>query len=138
VGLTNTALSPALVPNVVCSPASGSTFNLSSTGTTHNTTVICTATDASANSASCSFTVTVSDVTAPTFPFGCPVNQSLFTEVSSNGVIAVWENTATADNSGRRSLYSLRFIWCCSFDLCDLQVWFPRWLALLLMAPPST
>ena len=46
-------------PTVVCTPPSGSTFPLGST------TVSCMATDASGNSASGSFTVTVVDTTSP-------------------------------------------------------------------------
>src|SRR2546425_10034581 len=46
-------------PTVSCSPASGSTFALGPT------TVSCTATDSSGNSASGSFTVTVRDTTPP-------------------------------------------------------------------------
>jgi hypothetical protein len=48
-------------PQIVCEPASGSTFAL---GTTQ---VHCTATDASGNSASASFNVTVQDTTPPEF-----------------------------------------------------------------------
>lgn len=54
---------------VVCSPASGSTFPKGVT------TVNCTATDTSSNTASCSFTVTVNDTQAPTIV--CPPNQSV-------------------------------------------------------------
>jgi hypothetical protein len=49
-----------------CSPASGSTFQVG------RTTVTCTVTDASNNSASCSFTVTVQDTQPPTIT--CPAN----------------------------------------------------------------
>ena len=51
------AVDPA--PSVVCTPASGSTFAIGTTPVT------CTATDASDNSASASFTVTVQDKTPP-------------------------------------------------------------------------
>ncbi|MGH8004731.1 MAG: HYR domain-containing protein, partial [Limisphaerales bacterium] len=50
----------------VCSPPSGSFFPI---GTTP---VVCTATDASGNQASCSFTVTVNDTESPTI--SCPAN----------------------------------------------------------------
>src|SRR5207244_3450182 len=50
----------------VCNPASGSTFLKGLT------TVSCTATDAANNTASCSFTVTVNDMQAPTV--SCPAN----------------------------------------------------------------
>ncbi len=52
---------------VACAPASGSTFPV---GTT---TVTCTATDASSNTAMCSFTVTVNDTQAPSIV--CPPTQ---------------------------------------------------------------
>lgn len=51
---------------VSCSPASGTTFQKGVT------TVTCTATDSSKNSASCSFTVTVNDAQNPTL--SCPSN----------------------------------------------------------------
>ncbi len=53
---------------VGCSPASGTTFQKGVT------TVTCTATDASKNTASCSFTVTVNDNQAPSIT--CPANQT--------------------------------------------------------------
>jgi hypothetical protein len=53
-----------------CVPASGSFFNK---GTT---TVTCTATDASGNTAQCSFTVTVNDVQPPAIV--CPANVTVF------------------------------------------------------------
>jgi hypothetical protein len=65
---TPTAMDNCSGSTVVCSPASGSTFQK---GTT---TVTCTATDASSNTASCSFSVTVVDNQAPTIT--CPANQS--------------------------------------------------------------
>ncbi|MDX2043262.1 MAG: HYR domain-containing protein [Acidobacteriota bacterium] len=65
-------------PTVACSPASGSSFALGVT------TVTCTATDAANNSSSCSFTVTVNDVTPPTI--SCPGNQAAG---SSGGAVTV-------------------------------------------------
>lgn len=50
----------------VCSPASGSTFSVGATPVT------CNVSDASGNSASCSFTVTISDTQAPVIT--CPAN----------------------------------------------------------------
>src|SRR5205823_2679508 len=52
--------------STTCSPASGATFQK---GTT---TVTCTATDTSANTAACSFTVTIADTQQPTIT--CPAN----------------------------------------------------------------
>ncbi|HKQ07129.1 MAG TPA: HYR domain-containing protein [Blastocatellia bacterium] len=74
-----------------CSPASGSSFPRGVT------TVNCSVTDASGNSASCSFTVTVRDTQAPTIS-ACPANIST---VSSGGceVITYTSPTAT-DNCG--------------------------------------
>jgi HYR domain-containing protein/IPT/TIG domain-containing protein/WD40 repeat protein len=54
------------IPTVACAPASGSVFPIGAT------TVTCSATDSSANVASCSFTVTVSDTTAPSVT--CPAS----------------------------------------------------------------
>ncbi len=65
---TPTAMDNCSGATVACVPASGSTFQK---GTT---TVTCTATDASNNTASCSFSVIVIDNQAPTI--ACPTNQS--------------------------------------------------------------
>ena len=59
VNFTVTANDNCSAPTVVSSPASGSVFPV---GTT---TVVSTATDAAGNTQSCSFTVTVKDITAP-------------------------------------------------------------------------
>src|SRR5207249_2532537 len=58
-----------------CAPASGSTF---AKGTT---TVNCTATDASGNTASCSFTVTIHDTENPSIT--CPANITASTAAGS-------------------------------------------------------
>jgi uncharacterized repeat protein (TIGR01451 family) len=71
-------------PTVVCTPPSGSTFPV---GTT---TVNCTATDATGNSASCSFTVTVNDTQPPSIT--CPP-----TQMGSSGVVN-YPAPTTADN----------------------------------------
>lgn len=72
---------------VSCSPASGSTFPKGVT------TVNCTATDTSSNTASCSFTVTVNDTQAPTIV--CPSNQS----VTALGPASVsYPNPTVSDN----------------------------------------
>jgi len=75
-------------PTVVCDPASGSTFAL---GTT---TVSCTATDASGNTASCTFTVTVVDTTPP--QISCPADVTL---VADAGCQAVFNTSATASDT---------------------------------------
>jgi hypothetical protein len=75
--------------NVSCTPSSGSTF------VKGVTTVNCTATDTSNNSASCSFTVTVTDMTAPTIT--CPANITKTTD--ANQCSAVVNFTATASDN---------------------------------------
>ncbi|MBK8470774.1 MAG: HYR domain-containing protein [Sphingobacteriales bacterium] len=78
--------------------ASGSTFALGTTTVTY------TATDAAGNVSTCSFTVTVTDTSAPTFTAGCG---ALFTANTVNGVcygdVTVVPPTAT-DNCGVVSL----------------------------------
>jgi len=66
----------------VCSPASNSTFPI---GTT---TVTCTATDTSGNTASCSFTVTVLTVSAAIENLKTSVNNSSLTGTQKQGLIA--------------------------------------------------
>jgi hypothetical protein len=85
---TPTAMDNCPGAMVVCSPASGSTF---ARGVT---TVTCTATDASNNTASCSFTVTVNDNQAPTI--SCPGNQ---TAGSSGGAVTVNYPAPTAQDN---------------------------------------
>jgi len=74
--------------NVVCVPASGSSFNV---GTT---TVTCTATDAAGNSANCSFTVMVTDDMAPSIT--CPSN---ITVPASQGQCAATVNYTTPNGT---------------------------------------
>ncbi|MFL6277377.1 MAG: HYR domain-containing protein, partial [Blastocatellia bacterium] len=79
------------VGSPTCSPASGTAFPKGVT------TVNCSVTDASGNSASCSFTVTVRDTQAPTIG-ACPANISV---VSSGGCENVTYTSPTAtDNCG--------------------------------------
>src|SRR5439155_4884460 len=61
------------IASVVCDPVSGSVFNKGAT------TVTCTATDTSANSSACTFTVTVSDGEPPMIG-SCPANQTVSTD----------------------------------------------------------
>jgi hypothetical protein len=73
-------------PTIVCTPPSGSVFPL---GTT---TVECVATDASGNSSSCSFDVTVVDTTPPVIT--CP--DDLTVECAGpDGAVATFDATAT-------------------------------------------
>ncbi len=76
---------------VSCSPSSGSTF---SKGTT---TVTCTATDASSNTASCSFTVTVNDNQPPII--SCPSNVSVTGNIFGSCSANVNPGTATATDN---------------------------------------
>ena len=78
--------SPA--PTVACSPASGSSFNK---GTT---TVTCTATDSSKNTAMCSFTVMVNDTQAPTIT--CPSNTT--TSTSASCAVVSYPAATVSDN----------------------------------------
>ena len=82
-------------PNVtaICAPASGTTFAL---GTT---TVNCSAKDASNNSASASFTITVHDTTAPAIS-GVPSNQTLEATSASGAIATYTKPTATDAVSG--------------------------------------
>ncbi len=73
-----------------CTPASGSTFVVGVT------TVTCTASDASPNSAdtTCTFTVRVNDTQAPSLT--CPAN--IFLASSGNPVVATWNPPTVSDN----------------------------------------
>ncbi|HEX5734650.1 MAG TPA: HYR domain-containing protein [Blastocatellia bacterium] len=84
-----------------CSPPSGSSFPL---GTT---TVTCTATDASGNQASCSFTVTVIDTTPPVIT--CPANISMDDNALGACGALINPGTPTAtDNCGIASVVGTR------------------------------
>jgi subtilisin-like proprotein convertase family protein len=76
----------------VCDPASGSFFPK---GTT---TVNCTVTDASGNSASCSFTVTVNDTQAPTVT--CPANITTTTGLGQCSRMVTFTVTASDNCPG--------------------------------------
>ena len=75
-------------PTVTCSPASGSTFPLGIT------TVNCTAKDASGNTSTKSFTVTVSDTTPPTIALAAPADGARI------NVAAVLSASGVGDNVG--------------------------------------
>jgi hypothetical protein len=77
-------------PSVNCVPASGATFPL---GTT---TVTCTATDGASNTASCTFTVTVQDTTAPTLT--CPANQTIASAPNGAATAATYMTPTATDN----------------------------------------
>jgi hypothetical protein len=80
--------------SVSCSPASGASFPK---GTT---TVTCTATDTAAvpNTATCLFTITVLDNEAPTFPSGCPANQTVNMAAGQCSAVVSYANPSVADN----------------------------------------
>jgi hypothetical protein len=75
---------------VVCSPAPGSTFQK---GTT---TVNCTATDASQNTVSCSFTVTVNDLQSPSI--SCPPNINHSTDPGLCSAVVSYPAPVVSDN----------------------------------------
>jgi len=77
-------------PSLSCAPQSGSMFALGST------TVACTASDAAGNTASASFTVTVTN-TAPTFT--APANQTV-EAMSAAGAVATYVASATDVEDG--------------------------------------
>ncbi|WP_245574522.1 HYR domain-containing protein, partial [Hugenholtzia roseola] len=69
------------------------------------TTVTYTATDLAGNTTNCSFTVTVNDVTPPSFT-ACPANISLNTAAASCDVVATWVAPTASDNCGIQSVSS--------------------------------
>jgi hypothetical protein len=73
---------------VLCTPASGSTFDLG------DTTVECTATDAASNTAETSFVITVKDTTPPSISGAEGAGQTL-EATSSSGALANFTLTAT-------------------------------------------
>ena len=83
--------------NVQCSRASGSIF---SPGTTP---VVCTATDASANTSTCSFNVTVNTDTAPPTIAGCQ-NITVNGTAKQKNTVVRYNVTATDDSAGAVAL----------------------------------
>lgn len=75
---------------VTCVPASGSTFQKGVT------TVTCSVADAAGNLGSCSFTVTVNDVTLPSFT--CPANIVKSTDTNLCTAVATFVTPAATDN----------------------------------------
>ncbi len=88
-------------PVVVCAPSSGSLFPLG------DTIVSCTATDMSGNIASCSFTVSVVDTTAPDIE--CPADLIVECEGGGQQSEPEWELSQPADNPGPRELHALAY-----------------------------
>jgi len=93
-GEANVSFAPVVVeacdpsPTVICTPPSGSTFGFGPT------TVNCTVYDASLNTNTCTFTVTVRDTTAPTFT--CPANQALDC-TGVDGAVATYTTPTATD-----------------------------------------
>ncbi|HEU4386250.1 MAG TPA: HYR domain-containing protein, partial [Blastocatellia bacterium] len=83
-------------PTVVCSPPSGSTFPK---GTT---TVTCTATDGSGNTASCSFTVKVNDTQPPTI--ACPPSMILQAPPGASSFPVTFPSPVISDNCSGASV----------------------------------
>jgi uncharacterized repeat protein (TIGR01451 family) len=75
---------------VVCTPASGATFQKGVT------TVSCTATDTSSNTANCSFTVTVNDTQAPSI--SCPANITQPAAMGLCSAVVTYSNATATDN----------------------------------------
>lgn len=78
-------------PVVVCSPASGSTFPLGAT------TVICTATDSSGNTATGSFVITVQDTTPPDITCPADVSVLLNTPLPNSTIDAFLSGVSATD-----------------------------------------
>ena len=93
-----TALDNCLVTNLVSTPASGSTFPIGVT------TVTSVATDASGNTNSCTFTVTVNDTQAPTI--SCPTNLVLTADAGQCGRSNVTFLVSASDNCSVTNLVS--------------------------------
>ena len=77
--------------NVVCSDTSGTLF-------TGITSVTCAVVDDAGNVAQCIFTITVSDITAPTFTNGCPANVNVVSASGNCGANPTWVAPAVSDN----------------------------------------
>ena len=90
VTFATTASDNVAVASVVCAPASGATFPVGLT------TVTCTATDTSSNTAQCSFIVTVTDNEAPQIT--CPTNLIVNTDAGRNTRSNVTFAATASDN----------------------------------------
>ncbi len=77
-------------------PVSGSAFPIGTTTITY------TATDGSGNQSTCSFTITVNDVTAPTI--NCPANVNAFTNTGCTATGVALGSPVTGDNCGVASI----------------------------------
>jgi hypothetical protein len=82
----------ASAPTVTQSPVASTTLS----GQNDSKTVTLTANDGNGNTASCSFTVTLKDVTPPTIT--CPANQTVNTTTSCTGVVGTYSAASVSDN----------------------------------------
>ena len=76
---------------LACSPASGSTFLLG------DTTVTCTATDTSGNTATCTFTVTVNDIEPPVV--ACPADRTAPNDPGQASAVVSYPAATVTDNA---------------------------------------
>ncbi|XP_070549852.1 hyalin-like [Ptychodera flava] len=82
-------------PPVTCNPASGTVFS------DGDTTVTCSATDASGNTGTCSFTVTVQDTTPPVVT--CPADITVANDDGETTAMVMFSGESATDNSGTTS-----------------------------------
>uniref|UniRef100_UPI002FDD5AFF HYR domain-containing protein n=1 Tax=Ohtaekwangia sp. TaxID=2066019 RepID=UPI002FDD5AFF len=87
---------PVVIDNCTAAPVLTSNFNPGDPFPIGITTVTYTAQDAAGNSATCSFTVTVNDNTAPVIT-GCPADINLTTDATCQA-IATWTPPTASDN----------------------------------------
>lgn len=80
-------------------PASGSLFNVGTTSVTY------TATDIAGNTATCVFSVTVSDTESPVLT--CPANIELENELGKCNAVATYTDATATDNCGVQSVVKL-------------------------------
>jgi hypothetical protein len=87
---------------LISGPASGAVFPLGTTTVTYR------ATDASGNTADCSFTVTVTENADTEDPVisNCPANISVSNDAGNCGAIVSWTPPTASDNSGSVNLTS--------------------------------
>jgi hypothetical protein len=86
-----TASDNCSTPTVTQSPASGTTLSLGAN------TITLTATDASNNTAACTFTANVTDITAPTIT--CPANVTVNASALCNATLASYTSSTTASDN---------------------------------------
>ncbi|WP_254094638.1 HYR domain-containing protein [Dawidia soli] len=88
---------PGVTDNCDPSPVVTSTGNPGATFTLGVHTVTYEATDAAGNKETCSFTVTVKDLTRPVFA-GCPADMNVFTRTTACDAVVNWTPPTASDN----------------------------------------